>query len=170
MIIFLTGMMGTGKTKAGQVLADTLKCPFVDLDLYLEKKTGKSISDIFRMEGEAAFRKLEREIKQDPFLNTTDMVIATGGGFPLDEGNREWMQSTGVVIWLQAEPRTILKRVQASDNRPLLPRPLRLDHIQEILEKRTFVYKQANYYIQTDGKSIQDIVREILEKVEKNHA
>jgi shikimate kinase len=80
------------------------------------------------------------------------------------------MQSTGVVIWLQAEPRTILKRVQTSDNRPLLPRPLRLDHIQEILEKRTFVYKQANYYIQTDGKSIQDIVREILEKVEKNHA
>lgn len=170
MIIFLTGMMGTGKTKVGQALAESLKCPFVDLDLYLEKKTGKSIPDIFRTEGESAFRELERKIKHNPVLSTPDMVIATGGGFPLDEGNREWMQSTGVVIWLQAEPRTILHRVQTSNNRPLLPRPLRLEHIQEILKKRTFVYKQADYYIQTDGKSIGDIVREILEKVEKNNA
>ncbi|MGC9512587.1 MAG: shikimate kinase [Fidelibacterota bacterium] len=170
MIIFLTGMMGTGKTKIGQALAETIKCPFVDLDFYLEKKTGKSIPDIFRTEGEAAFRKLEREIKFDPILKTPDLVIATGGGFPLDEGNREWMQSTGVVIWLQAESQTILNRIQKSDNRPMLPRPLRLAHIENILEKRTFVYKQANYYIQTDGKSIRDIVREILEKVEKNHA
>jgi shikimate kinase len=170
MIIFLTGMMGTGKTKVGQALAETIKCPFVDLDLYLEKKTGKRIPDIFRTEGEAAFRKLEREIKHDPVPNTPDLVIATGGGFPLDEGNREWMQSKGVVIWLQAEPQTILNRIQTSDNRPMLPRPLRLAHIESILEKRTFVYKQANYYIQTDGKSIRDIVLEILEKVEKNHA
>ena len=170
MIIFLTGMMGTGKTEVGQALAKSLKCTFLDLDHYLEKKTGKSIPEIFRTEGEEAFRKLERDIKHDPLPNTSDMVIATGGGFPLDERNREWMKSTGVVIWLQAEPQTILERVKMSENRPLLPQPLQPAHIQQILDKRTFVYKQANYYIQTDGRGIRDIVREILEKLDKKNA
>jgi shikimate kinase len=165
MIIFLTGMMGSGKTEVGKALARELNYDFLDLDHYLEEKTGKTIPDIFREQGEAAFRDIEKEMKLDPVMKTPNLVVATGGGFPLDSSNRDWMASKGLVFWLQTEPETILKRLSNSDDRPLLPQPVQVSHIQNILSKRTFVYKKANYYIQTDGKSVDEIVREILKRI-----
>ncbi len=170
MIIFLTGMMGTGKTAVGKILAQELKFTFVDLDCYLEKKTGKPISEIFHTEGEEAFRQMERNIKYDAIPNSSNLVIATGGGFPVDPENQEWMQSRGLIFWLQAEPETILGRLKNTQQRPLLPQPVQVSHIREILSKRTFVYKKANYYIQTDGKSVREIVREILKHIDESHA
>lgn len=168
MIIFLTGMMGSGKTAVGQALAEKLGYIFIDLDRYLENWAGKTIPEIFRDEGEAAFRRMEHKIRHDPIMNDKDLVVATGGGFPLDSENRMWMKSLGVVIWLQAKPETILKRLENTSDRPLLPQPVNLSHIEELIEKRAFVYKMANYYIKTDDRPVDEIVREIMKRI--NHA
>ena len=168
MIIFLTGMMGSGKTVVGKALGEKLGYVFIDLDRYLESNAGKSIPEIFREKGEAAFRIMESDIQHDPVMNYKNLVVATGGGFPLDSSNREWMKSKGLVIWLQATPETILKRLGNTSNRPLLPHPVKSSHIEEILTKRTFVYKMANYYIQTDDKTVSEIVHEIFKRI--NHA
>jgi len=165
MIIFLTGMMGSGKTAVGKKLAEEMDYVFIDLDRYLESKAGKSIPDIFHDMGEAAFREIESGIRHDPVMNYHNLVVATGGGFPLNNSNREWMESKGLVIWLQAKPQTILNRLGDRSGRPLLPQPVQLSHIQEILTKRTFVYKMANYYIQTDDKTVNEIVNEILKRI-----
>ncbi|MDD3806929.1 MAG: shikimate kinase [Candidatus Marinimicrobia bacterium] len=170
MTLFLVGMMGTGKTVVGKALASALNYDFIDLDVYLEKKTKRTISEIFQTNGEEVFRNMERDIKKDPFFIASNQVIATGGGFPLDAENLVWMKQKGIVIWLIAKPETIYQRIKHSNNRPLLPQPLNLSHIQELIAKRTFVYKQANYYIQTDNKSVKEIVQEILKKIDEKNA
>ncbi len=165
MNIFLTGMMGSGKSTVGKRLAEKLDFSFVDMDSLIEQKTGKSIPEIFQEEGEPFFRNVEQKLTESPELNRDQQVIATGGGFPMCEYNRKWMQSRGITIWLQVSPETIAKRLKATVNRPLLPSPIDINHIREILSKRSFVYKTANYYIQTDGKAVDEIVRKILKRI-----
>ncbi|HDR04623.1 MAG TPA: shikimate kinase [Candidatus Marinimicrobia bacterium] len=156
--IFLIGMMGSGKSAVGKVLAVKLELPFFDLDEAIEAHYGLSIPQIFEKHGEIAFREMESRLHEWFPLPENGAVIATGGGFPLTESNWRWMQQSSHIIWLQAKTKTILKRIKSSKNRPLFHK----DTISHLITKRNFVYQQADLYIQTDDKTIEETAKEIL--------
>ncbi len=164
MHIFLTGMMGSGKSVVGKALSKQLGYVFIDLDKEIETKSGKNISSIFSEDGEDSFR--EKETKTAFELNLKQpSVIATGGGFPLKESNRIWMKKLGKVIWLKASPKVILERIKNED-RPLLPKPIDPGRITEILNTRIPIYEQADLVIETDNLSAAEAVNDIIGKLQ----
>ena len=117
--IILTGFMGTGKTTVGRALADRLGWRFVDLDDRIAERAGKSVPAIFEEDGEAAFRDLETAVCRQ-IASERGLVVATGGGAVLRAANREALEKAGTVICLEATPDTILERVGAGNDRPML--------------------------------------------------
>ena len=122
MKLFLTGMPGSGKTTLGQQLATHLQLPFIDLDEEIVKAAGKSIAAIFEQEGEAHFRKLERDQLQHCISNHSRFVMATGGGTPCFFDNMEAMKKTGTVVFLNTSLPTIQARLAGQEitKRPLM--------------------------------------------------
>src|SRR5437899_2910421 len=119
MNIVLTGFMGTGKSAVGRRLSERLKAPFVDVDMAIKKRAGKTTAQIFSEDGEAAFRELERAvIAEIAILDRT--VIATGGGALLDSRNRENLERRSVLVCLTARQGTLLERLKHDVTRPLL--------------------------------------------------
>lgn len=162
--LFLIGMMGSGKSTVGKLLARELAYDYIDLDDAIVQKAGKSIEDIFREDGQDAFRMWEKITAEELELNKAT-VIATGGGFPLREDNRKWMASLGTSIWLQASAAHILDRIKDED-RPLLPKPIRVEHIEKILDERTVIYAKADMAVDTQNKSPEEIVSEIMRYIQ----
>ncbi len=148
MNIFLIGMMGSGKSAVAKELAEVLNYDLLDLDRKIVEKYGKSIENIFLEDGEVVFRRYESDTaKQLKFTKPT--VIATGGGFPVREENRKWMKKNGKIVWLKCVPEVILERIKDED-RPLLPKPIEVDHIVKILNGRIHIYNKADMIINTD--------------------
>ncbi|HZT06690.1 MAG TPA: 3-dehydroquinate synthase [Chloroflexota bacterium] len=119
--MFLIGLSGSGKSTVGPLLARQLALPFVDLDATIARTAGKSIPEIFRDEGEATFRELERAALARICARPAS-VVATGGGLPVDARNREAMRRAGDVIWLDAPISTLVERLSRAEDhgRPLL--------------------------------------------------
>ncbi len=163
MYIFLTGMMGSGKTLVGKMLANDLGYLFIDLDEEIAKSSKKSIEQIFTEDGEKVFREFESKTASELKLSVPT-VIATGGGFPLRGSNREWMKGSGRVVWLKSSPTTILHRIK-DENRPLLPKPIEIEHIEKILDRRVPIYKQADLVVETDGLAPEEIVKKIKNSI-----
>jgi shikimate kinase len=113
-------MMGTGKTTVGRALAARLRRGFVDSDQQIERRTGRTVAQIFRDDGEAAFRVLESEVLADALSHPDAAVVAAAGGTVLDPENRRRIKDGGFVVWLRADPRTLEGRVRAGTHRPLL--------------------------------------------------
>lgn len=161
--IILTGMMGSGKTSVGLELAKILECDFFDLDEIIEKKYGK-ITQIFKDKGENYFREIETsELKN--FKNNGAFVLSTGGGAVLKEENLEILKSLGEVFYLSADAQTIYDRVKEQTQRPLLNTKDPKKTIEDILSSRLEKYEKSGEKIVTDNKNIEQIAREIYEKV-----
>lgn len=161
--IILTGMMGSGKTSVGLELAKILKCDFFDLDEIIEKKYGK-ITQIFKDKGENYFREIETsELKN--FKNNGAFVLSTGGGAVLKEENLEILKSLGEVFYLSADAQTIYDRVKEQTQRPLLNTKDPKKTIEDILSSRLEKYEKSGEKIVTDNKNIEQIAREIYEKI-----
>ena len=118
--VVLIGMMGSGKTSIGRRVADALDRPFVDSDAQIEARTGRTVAEIFREEGEAAFRILEADALSDAVAHTEPSVIAAAGGTVLDPENRRRLGGAGTVVWLRAHPDLLAGRVRSGTHRPLL--------------------------------------------------
>ena len=117
--LYLYGAPGSGKSTYGRHLAAQKAMPFVDLDAEIEKRTGRRISEIFAQEGEAAFRVLEKaELKC--VSATPGQIVALGGGALLDAEARQVAEATGRVIFLECPEEELLRRVSATQGRPLL--------------------------------------------------
>ena len=118
-MIYLVGMMGSGKTTVGRLLAERLALPFLDSDAQVVANTGMTVPEIFEQHGEPAFRAEEskalREAAEGPRA-----VVAVAGGAVLDPENRKLLRSTGTVVWLRADLATVTKRVGRGTGRPLL--------------------------------------------------
>lgn len=153
--IVLTGFMGTGKSTVGELVASKLKRQFVDMDLVIEERIGLPIPLIFERHGEALFRTIERGLAQE--LSTqSGLVIATGGGALVPEGMRDLMGRTGKLICLNASPAEISARLSETDNRPLAA------NWQALFEQRQNAYAQIPNQIETSGKTIDALTREIV--------
>lgn len=166
--VILTGFMGTGKTAVGTVLADRLNYLFLDTDMMVEKEIGRSISEIFEKEGEAAFRTYEKKMVKRA-LDKEKVVIATGGGAVIDPENLNLMKEKGFVIGLSASPEVILQRVSDFEDRPLLKTKDALNKIRSLLSHRSAYYREADKIIDTTSQLIEETVEEILKVLHENN-
>lgn len=162
--IVLTGFMGTGKSAVGKALAKFSGFEFVDTDEIIEKKTGKSISNIFKEDGEKRFREIESEIISEA-CKGEKQIISTGGGAITSQDNLEKMKSTGSLVALTATPDEIFERVKNETHRPLLNHENPKEKIKELLKKRLPYYLQADLIIDTEGKKPEKIARDIMKLI-----
>lgn len=169
--IALIGFMGAGKTAVGKSLATNLQMDFLDLDIFIEKSAGKSISDIFASEGEMGFRILEMQAVKKAF-SRSHLVIACGGGVVLNRQNTEVMNRSSVVVYLMAEPEEIFKRLKSSPvRRPLLNVDDPLGTIDRLLNQRKALYERsADITVETTGLSINAVVRQIISELGKDES
>ena len=118
--IVLIGLMGSGKTTVGKKVGKLTGIPFVDADVALETRSGRSVADWFK-EGEAAFRDAEVDLLAELLAEDGPMVIGAGGGVVVSEANRERLQAADVTaVYLHGEPAFLASRAEAKPHRPLL--------------------------------------------------
>jgi shikimate kinase len=165
--IILTGFMGSGKTTTGEKLALLLGRKFIDTDREIEESCGMSVTDLFSLQGEASFREKETEIIRR-LVNYApgSLVVATGGGALISRQNREILENFGLLVLLEASPRTLLWRTRLQGGRPLLEgssKPLK--KIAELLDKRAVYYETCDLKVDTTGKKVDQVVAEIVAKL-----
>jgi len=167
--IALIGFMGSGKSAVGKVLAGRLGRRFVELDDVIEEMAGKTIPDIFRQDGEIAFRELEIEATRR-VSKGTDLVIACGGGIVLNMINIDRLRETSRIVYLTASPGAILRRILADDTeRPLLGVPAPAERIRELLRfRRPFYERAADTVIHTSRSSIDQVVDLIIRSLKED--
>ena len=165
--IYLVGMMGSGKSVTGKRLAPMLGSEFVDLDNWIEKRTGRPIREIFEKEGEPYFREQEAALLKEA-SGTGPRVVATGGGAVLRPENVERMRETGKVVYLEASLETLWKRVKEKNDRPLLKNGEPKQALARILGEREALYKTTcDFRVNTDGQKAERVAREIFEILRK---
>lgn len=159
--------MGSGKSTVGMRLAERLKMEFVDLDREIEKVTGMSVNQIFKRYGEIRFRS-EENLMVEKLAKRNGLVIATGGGTVLREENMQILRNNGIIILLEASPEDIFARVSRKrGTRPLLRKNLTIENIEAMLADRDPFYQQADHRINTSGKDLDTIVKEIMNQCRK---
>lgn len=163
--IFLIGPMGSGKTAVGKRLAAELGLDFHDSDHAIEERTGVDIAYIFEKEGEAGFRKREAAVIRE--LTALDgIVLATGGGSPLRKSSRDRLRQHGTVVYLYTTVPEQLRRTGRSKHRPLLRRGDRREVLERLMAERDPLYRDtADIVIETDGRQVAAVTREIKRKV-----
>ncbi|MDH4471090.1 MAG: shikimate kinase [Fluviicola sp.] len=165
MKIILVGFMGSGKSTVGKQLAAKLQLPFIDSDAWIEEQTGSSVSRIFELEGESGFREWEQRFVSQ--LNKEPQVVSCGGGLPCFNDLMVNLKEQGTVVYLKTSVETLVNRlILERADRPLVASVSEETFLEEItnrLSAREPVYQQAHQIIETDGKSIQEIVDEIAD-------
>ncbi len=159
--IVLTGFMGTGKSSVGEKLAKKLGYRYFDLDCLITDEAGMTISEIFEQHGETRFREIESSVIER-ISAMGNLVISTGGGAVIRDRNREMLRSSGVMVNLKASVDEIFARLRSDVSRPLLKDDMSLEKIGMMLREREPFYAEADIRIDTTGKKVDDVVREIL--------
>ena len=159
MNIYLIGMMGSGKSTVGKTLSEKMHKPFIDLDSEIEKGNGKNISEIFDIDGEEQFRKMEtKQLKQ-----YSESIVACGGGIVLKDENREFINENGIAILLLATMGELTQRLSNSGNRPLLADDNTEEALTKLWMERQIDYLEtANFTIETDGENPEELTEKIL--------
>jgi shikimate kinase len=167
----LIGLMGAGKTSVGKRIAQRLGRPFVDVDRIIEERAGRSVSQIFKTDGEAGFRSLESAAVHDVLAAAVPSVIAFGGGAVLDPANRARAREAAVVVWLRAEPRDLAHRVAAAQRRtggaarPLLNKGEQSTEaiLTDLAVRREDAYRDAAHVtVDTGSRSAAQVATAVL--------
>jgi len=166
--LIITGFSGTGKSIVAKEVARRLNWDFLDTDDEIVKQTGKPIAEIFRHDGEDAFRELEREMIRK-ICQQSHTVVAIGGGAIVDPQNYELLAETGLIICLEAKPEIIYERLfreaacsLETEVRPLLAVDNPLERIRQLKATRQSYYAKADWTIHTDGLSISKVAEEVI--------
>jgi len=162
--VYLTGFMGTGKTSVGRVLAELLGYRYVDLDDQVVAQTGQSVSELFARHGEQYFRELESAALSG-IAGEEGLVVATGGGVVIANRNRQTMRESGLIVNLTAPREVIRERLGDDDTRPLLQGTDPDGKITRMLAERESFYADADMRVETAGRNVADIAREIADRV-----
>jgi 3-dehydroquinate synthase len=166
--LVITGFSGTGKSLVAKEVGRRLDWAFLDTDDEIVKRAGKPIAQIFRQDGEAKFRELEREMIKKA-CQQRQTVIAIGGGAIVDPQNYELLAKTGLIVCLEAKPETIHERLfreaarsPETEVRPLLGHDKPLERIRQLKASRQPYYAKADWTIHTDGLSISEVADEVI--------
>lgn len=163
--IFLIGMMGSGKSSTGPILAEILKYKYVDLDVLIEKLTKKTIDKVFSEEGEEYFRDLETQCLQE-IIKLPSVVVSTGGGVVLKKENWGILRQ-GIIVWLDINKEIVLNRLNSKDNiRPLLKGNIDIKY-QEIFQARKDIYAQADLRVEINNEGVKNVAEKILNALKK---
>lgn len=176
--IFLVGFSGSGKSTVGKLLAGKFNCRFVDIDHLIEKRTNQTITEIFEVQGERAFRKMESSL-MEKLCNSKSApkVIALGGGAFENKATRALLSNNGISVWLKCSRLAIYNRLKKQTNRPkLIGRTENLsatalkEKIGRLHAKRERNYAKANLKVTTSNKTAKRVTLEIVAKLRRNHA
>ena len=166
MKIVLLGYMASGKSTIGREISKKLDMKFIDLDDYISKREKRSISEIFKVEGEIYFRRIE-SLYLGEILNSKDsFILSLGGGTPCYSNNMELiLNSEASSIYIKANIKILASRLIAEKNKRPLVADLEDDKLLEFVAKhlfeRRFFYEQASITVHTEDKSIEEIITEI---------
>ncbi len=148
--------MGSGKSTVGRLIAASIGWPFVDADDEIIARAGMTIPQMFEREGEAGFRRIEREVCQALAVRDR-VVIATGGGMLVDPDNRATMLANGLVVTLRATAEDVMSRIGSDSNRPMLKTDWRA-----LMTRRQAAYDSIPYQVDTTGKRPYDVAQAIV--------
>lgn len=160
--VVLSGFMATGKSTVGHLVAKELALPFVDTDAVIAKETGKTVGEVFAVEGEAKFRDREAAIVAPLLTDGTPRVIALGGGTVTIPSIRHRALETATVVTLTASPEIIATRATSVAERPNLGSRSPLQRAQDLLALRREAYGECHASIATDRLEPQEIAREVV--------
>jgi XRE family transcriptional regulator, aerobic/anaerobic benzoate catabolism transcriptional regulator len=163
--IALIGLRGAGKTTLGSALAARRDAPFVELDREIESAAGASLSEVFMLYGQTAYRRYERRALETLLARDDAFVVATGGGIVAEPETFDLLRASCFVVWLKATPEEHMARVVAQgDKRPMAGNREAMDDLRRILERRDALYRRADATVDTSGKSVSQSLRQ-LERV-----
>lgn len=156
-MFWLIGMMGTGKTTVGKLVAERLRIPFFDTDTMIAELAEMSVPSLWRAEGEAGFRAVERIVIER--VPPGEGVTATGGGAVMDEQNARIIGSSAGSVWLRCDPEQIVERLEHLSDRPLLEGGSRQEQLKSILADRFTQYERlADEVVDTTDLPIDEVV------------
>ncbi len=163
-IIYLVGMMGSGKSKTGPHLAKELHYSFVDQDVLIEEVAKNSISELFQQKGEEVFRDLETAVLKE-IGKRHSLVVATGGGVVLRPEN--WgILHQGIVVWLDTSREQLFSRLQADENdRPLLLKSDLQNELDSLMNYRKPFYSESDLHIYVQEETPKEVALEVLAKL-----
>lgn len=166
--VVLVGLMATGKSTIGRLVADTLDRPLVDSDAQVEARTGRSVREIWRTDGEPAFRRLEHEALTAALDQETPAVIAAAGGVVLAEENRRRLRGADAdVVWLRARVPTLLARIRAAGegHRPLLDSDPEATLGRMHADRSARYEEVADHVVDVDDAAPDDVARAVVAAV-----
>ena len=164
-LIFL-GMMGSGKSSIGRLVSKKLRIPFIDIDDLIEKHAGMTVAEIFEAKGEGYFRNLEERITLKSLKNKEN-VISLGGGAFINDNIRKKIVANHFSFWLDWDDLVLVKRIKGSKKRPLTFKSTDQE-IKTIIKKRKKLYSKANFKINCNKLTKNEIVTQIIKIYELN--
>ena len=162
--LWLLGLSGSGKSTIGPRLARALSMPWVDTDAEIARDAGKPIPEIFQAEGEEGFRHRETRILEKIAAGPAS-VVSCGGGVVIRKTNRHRMTSTGLRIYLQADPAILARRLRTSQDRPLLAGDERETTLQKLLAERSPWYEESELSVDVTHLKPEEVVSAIQKKL-----
>ena len=158
--MILVGLPGSGKSTVGRLLADALNAPLIDIDRLLMREMGMPVSQIFAMQGEVAFRRMERDAVRAACAREP-AVIVPGAGWAAQEGELDTARASSLVVYLKCAPTTALKRSEESEDRPLLMGPDPLARMRELLAERERFYSLADREVPADNRPVDAVAEQV---------
>lgn len=161
--LVLVGLMGSGKSTVARLIGERLGRPVLDTDALVEQRTGRTVREIFANDGEPTFRDLEAEVLSEVLAAPEPSVIAAAGGVVLRPDNRAVLKKASArVVWLSAEPATLLERVRGGGHRPLLDADP-AGTLQRMHDDREPLYREvADQIVRVDGRTSAEVVEAVL--------
>jgi shikimate kinase len=160
--LILVGLPGVGKSTIGRAAARQLGRPFLDFDQEIERRSGMSIREIFRLKGEDHFRGQEFELTKE-LSATGGMVLSPGGGWITQQSSVELLRSAGRIIYLRASPEAVAKRLRRVETRPLLAGRDPVVALRELYAKRQALYETADIVLDTERLARQQLIEKLVE-------
>ncbi len=164
--IALVGLRGAGKSSLGKLLATHLKVPFIELADIIEQTAGTSMSEVFSLYGQAAYRRYERRSLEWLIENHDSFVLSTGGSISTEPATFDHLLTSCYTVWLKASPAEHMARVIAQgDRRPMGDDREAMQDLERILVGREPMYRKADAAVNTSGLTIEQSLAELLKQV-----